>query len=296
MRYICTSDWHLSGNRPLMRTDSDWIETQKRHLDVLFSVAKEYDATVLVAGDVFDVPTVPPVILNMVLGTLLRWPKTYFIAGNHDLPYHTFDKVEQCSFGAIRKMNPIPSQLRAVDFGRDVGSGTSEVAMHHRFSVLSEADKPPMRDSVTAKDWLDAYPEEVKLIVVGDNHTPWVYGNDKKNGRLVVNCGCLIQRTATDAQHKCGFYYVDTDSHSCVFHDLSYLSEGCIDLSYIEKAKEDKMRQASYEGLVTELKGSVGKSYDFPNTLREYTEHNREALGEGVADFLEEVVDYIKEE
>ena len=292
MRYICTSDWHLSGTRPLMRTDSDWIATQRKHLDVLFTVAQAYDATVLVAGDVFDVPTVPPVILNMVLSLLVRWPKTYFIAGNHDLPYHTFDKVEQCSFGAIRKMNPIPWQLRAGDFGSDVGSGISEVAMHHHFTVLNEADKPPMRDSMTAEDWLNAYPEEVKLIVVGDNHIPWV----KEGARMVVNCGCLIQRTATDAQHPCGFYIVDTDLYSCLYHDLSSLSEGCIDLSYLEKAKEDKIRQASYEGLVTELKGSVGKSYDFPNTLREYTEQNREALGEGVADFLEEVVDYIKEE
>lgn len=292
MRYICTSDWHLSGTRPLMRTDSDWIATQKKHLDVLFTVAQAYDATVLVAGDVFDVPTVPPVILNMVLSLLVRWPKTYFIAGNHDLPYHTFDKVEQCSFGAIRKMNPIPWQLRAGDFGSDMGSGTSEVAMHHHFTVLNEADKPPMRDSMTAGDWLNAYPEEVKLIVVGDNHIPWVQEGD----RMVVNCGCLIQRTATDAQHSCGFYIADTDRHSCLYHDLSSMSEGCIDLSYLEKAKEDKIRQASYEGLVTELKGSVGKSYDFPNTLREYTEQNREALGEGVADFLEEVVDYIKEE
>lgn len=293
MRYICTSDWHLSGTRPLMRTDSDWIATQKKHLDVLFTVAQAYDATVLVAGDVFDVPTVPPVILNMVLSTLMRWPKTYFIAGNHDLPYHTVTKMEQCSFGAVRKVSPyFPSDMIVTDFGCLTDQTEGHVVMAHAFSVKDGSDIPPMREALTAVEWYNRYPE-AKLIVIGDNHIPWF---ERTEGPLIVNCGCLIQRTATDAQHSCGFYIVDTDRHECLYHDLSSMSEGCIDLSYLEKAKEDKIRQASYEGLVTELKGSVGKSYDFPSTLREYTEQNRGALGEGVADFLEEVVDYIKEE
>lgn len=293
MRYVCTSDWHLSGTRPLMRTDSDWIETQKKHLAKVRDYAKAHDAAVIVAGDVFDIPTVPPAVLTMVLDFLMSMPNTVFIAGNHDLPYHTVTKMEQCSFGAVRKVSPpFPKDVIAADFGCLTNQTDGRVVVAHAFSVKDIKDAPPMREALTAVDWYSRYPE-AELIVIGDNHMPWSVRTD---GPLIVNCGCLIQRTATEAQRTCGFYYVDTKKGVCEYVDLSNLSDGCIDLSYLDKAKEREVRAAAYEGLVEQLKGSVGKSYDFPSTLREYTEQNRSALGDSVADFLDEVVDYIKED
>lgn len=295
MKLVCTADWHLSGTRPLMRTDSDWIKTQKEHLQAVRNYAKEKGATVLVAGDIYDTSVVPPEVLTAVLDFYMVLPDTVFIAGNHDLRYHTIERMEQSSFGAVRRVTkPFPAWLAASDFGSNhMDNPDAVVAMHHQFSVKAETDIPPMRSAWTAKDWLDSYPKSVKLIVIGDNHTPWTYESPDK--RLVVNCGCLIHRTATDTQHPCGFYYVDTDKMQYEYIDLSKWSDGCIDLSYLTKAKEAEIRAASYDGLVSELKGSVGKSYDFPSTLQEYTENNRTALGDAVADFLGEVVDYIKE-
>jgi len=291
MRCICTSDWHLSGTRPLMRTDSDWIATQAAHIEKIREYAMKYNAVVFVAGDLHDVPTVPPVVLTLGLDLLVNCDMAA-IAGNHDLPYHSADKMWQSSFGVIRKVSPmLPAHIDAADFGLSSGRTDGKIIVRHAFSVKEKKDIPPTRDARTAEDWHKEFPN-AELIILGDNHTPWYTEID---GQFIVNCGCLIQRTATDAQHPCGFYYVDTDAHTCKYVDLSYLSVDCIDLSYLDMAKEKEVQAASYEGLVEELKGSVGKSFDFPNTLREYTEQNRSVLGEKVADFLEGVVDYIKE-
>ena len=41
MKILITADWHVRGERPLCRTDEDWIESQGWHLMAYYEEVEE---------------------------------------------------------------------------------------------------------------------------------------------------------------------------------------------------------------------------------------------------------------
>jgi len=285
---IATSDWHLSSVRPICRTDDDWVATQKKHINAVSNALKpDYD--MVIAGDLFDTPTVTPVITNTTIDfiTSLNNP-VHIIAGNHDEPYHSIARIQESSFGAIRTI--VPNSEGLFDFGT-IAKDESHypyVAVH-TFAVPTENDKPPMRESVTAQDLCSMFPN-TPIIIVGDNHTPW---HKRIGNQLVVNCGCLMQRTAAEANKPCGFYIIYPDTLEVDYQDLSVLSDGCIDTTYLENRKEKELASSRYDALVEELLSSSKEEYDFIQTLELYIRNNE--LADDCNKILMELIAYIKE-
>ena len=312
MKFIACSDLHLHSNRPLCRTDADWIETQDKVLSRLAEYAVGHEYGVLIAGDIFDTPTATPSILNLMMNFLISLQHAgvggvVISSGNHDLPYHQWDRVEESSYGALKNlMDAITADygtgidenltVRYEEFGTE-GTGIidsdeeCDILMLHKFAVRTERDRPPMRKSWTAEDLLEAYPN-ARIIIVGDNHDPWSY---KSGDRLVVNCGSLMRRNAGELKHPTGFWVVDTDTlkadHVSLFDDLELEH---IDTSYLETQKEREQAAAQYDDLIEQLKKGMESSYDFIATLEKYVNDNELKLSDAVVELLREVVDSLK--
>jgi len=294
---IAVGDLHLSASRPVCRTDDNWILTQRRHLDFILEQVKSNNATLYVAGDVFDTPTVAPVMVNMMIDFLQecsRVAPVRMIAGNHDLPWHSMSRLEECSFGALRKVVGDDWRATCFDFGTEPTDGTCQarVVMLHHFAVPSEKDAPPGRESYTADDLIRMFPK-ANIIITGDNHIPWTV---KRRNKLIVNCGTLIKRSAVEALHPCGVWLIDNEHIEAKYIDYSEHNDRWIDTAYLDKEHERIENKAHYESLLSELKSGMEGSYDFPSTLGGYVSSNRDKLGEDVSTLLEDVIDYVKEE
>lgn len=297
-KILCMADLHFSSVRPMCRTDEDWIETQRRYLEeIKHIIYRENVDTVVIAGDIFDTPVVSPTIVNMVLSFILELRSknrlVYFCAGNHDLPYHTVERIEQSSFGAldlIRNKNAVNDMVQCIDFDEKDAVAEKSVIAIHRFVVQGESAKPPIRGAITASELVELYPS-ASCIIVGDNHEAWY----KRIGNtIVINCGTLLQRTAAEAKRLAGCWVYDMREGSAVLHDLSYLSINCIDTSYLEDIKEREENRGQYEALLSELRDGVENKYDFVALLNEYVESHKKDMDEGTYNILMETLNYIR--
>lgn len=295
MKVLCMSDLHLSSIRPMCRTDEDWVATQQEHLDyVLAYVKKKQIPYMIIAGDIFDTPTVTPTITNMMLKFIFDVRKAgcivHFIAGNHDLPYHAAEKIENCSFGAlsfIREENG--HGVYYCDYGVEPPENVRDILILHRFAVPDEEHRIPNRECITAKQLAERY-TRTRWIICGDNHEGWYKETQHCH---ILNCGTFIQRTAAEAKRPCGFWEIDTEGS--VYHvDLSSLSEGRIDTSYLEDIKEREENKEQYEALLSELRDGVENRYDFIALLSEYIETSKKDIDKNVHNILMETLNYIR--
>lgn len=309
MKIIATSDWHLHQMRPRMRTDEDWLGTQRVCLNSLARLAIEHHMPVFIAGDIFDTPTVSSAILNMALAFVIHLQNEVgvtYISGNHDQPYHSYERINESSYGILKQVH---KDVRGLIVGRSDFCGPNDsdgvtvlahdifrdqecdIVMAHTFAVRDEKDKPPMRDSVCAEELLAMYPN-ARIILVGDNHTPWSY---RKGGRLVVNCGSLMRRTMDDLGHPTGFWVVDTQTleaeHVSPFDSIEL---SCIDTSYADSMKAIKESKAQYDELIDALRNGMDSRYDFMESLEKYVYGNEKVLGEDVSSLLREMIVDIK--
>ena len=302
MKILCMSDLHLSSVRPMCRTDEDWIATQQEHLDYVLNYVKEKQIHhMVIAGDIFDTPTVAPVITNMMLKFIFDVRsancQVRFIAGNHDLPYHSAEKMENCSFGALSLIRGENGHgINCYDYGEEPPKEVEDVVVLHRFAVCDNKDKTPNQECISADELVARYPY-ADAIIIGDNHEAWfrVFQHCQ-----VLNCGAFIQRTAAEAKRSCGFWVLNIDKKEefpvqvDVRVDLSHLSEGKIDTSYLEDIKEREENKEQYEALLAELRDGVENRYDFVALLSEYATTHKKDMDETTYNILMETLNYIR--
>ena len=106
MKYIITADQHYRPDLPLCRHDVNWMETQRNNLEFIVNLANQNGADIIMAGDTFDVPRVPPSITNMFLDEIIKLKGTcYMLAGNHCLPWHKLENLKDSSMGIIASIS-----------------------------------------------------------------------------------------------------------------------------------------------------------------------------------------------
>lgn len=305
MKILCMSDLHLSSVRPMCRTDEDWVATQQEHLDYVLNYVKEKQIHhMVIAGDIFDTPTVTPVITNMMLKFIFDVRATgcivHFIAGNHDLPYHATERMESCSFGSlslIREENG--HAFYYCDYGVEPPKDVQDILVLHRFAVPDETYKTPNRECITAEQLARKYPY-TKFIICGDNHEAWYKGvqyvdeHGVHKNCFILNCGAFIQRTAAEAKRECGFWVLNTEEHAALRVELQSLSEGKIDTSYLEDIKEREENKEQYEALLAELRDGVENRYDFVALLSEYVTTHKKDMDKTTYNILMETLNYVR--
>lgn len=200
MNYIITADEHLRTDLPLCRTDPDWIETQKTVLQFIINTCNKKNADLIIAGDLFDVPKVSPIILNIFLTSIRQLSTTcYVIAGNHSLLWHNQDNLIESTIGALAALPPEQYHIKYLPCNDMSENGifehsvqlTDDITLVHTLTFPTENDIPYGFKAQTAKRLLEKYP--TKYIITGDNHKHFIY---KQDDRMVINPGCTTIQTA----------------------------------------------------------------------------------------------------
>lgn len=295
MRLITTADWHIRATRPRCRIDENWMETQKKALKQIVKISKDRKAPVFVVGDLFhsnsDTSFECIQIVQQVADEL---GELYILPGNHDLPYHSSENIEKSAIGVLLNSNNIrliktfnwlnedgyKESLSASNFDEPDNVKAKNVFKH----ILVFPDKksiPPDVDAPIAKDLLSEFPN-AKYIFTGDYHHDFHY---EKNGRHVINPGCLLRQASDMKDYQCGVYYVDTEDEIVEFIPIID-NEEFVDDSYILKQEE---REQRIEDFVDKLKDTKNVSLDFVDNVQKAIKANN--LDDNMINVLEELLE-----
>lgn len=275
-KFICTADWHIRATRPRCRTDENWIETQRNALAQIKKISVEKNAPVFVVGDLFHSNSDTSFeCINIIQDIALELGSLYVLAGNHDLPYHSSQNLEKSAIGVLLNSSHI---FQIKDFFESWKWNTAE-KINYSASNFDEVDNkyakivfkhtlvfpdlkslPPNVDAITAKELLEEF-SNAQWIFTGDYHRNFHY---EKNGRHVVNPGCLLRQASDMKNYKCGVYYVDTDENIVEFVPIID-NESFVDDSYILKQEE---REERIESFVDKLSDTKNVSLDFVDNVQ----------------------------
>lgn len=250
---ILSADWHLRADVPVCRTD-DYISTMQNKVNFIINLAKEHRIPILIAGDIGHRMHWPNWLLEWTINKF-RQVDISVIVGQHDLPNHKLELLEQSGVGVLRASQCINylNQLyfysdfciSPFNFGEEIKKLENKfpiksVCMTHQMVIESQTWFP---GQVAAKgvELLINFPE-YDLILSGDNHKPFVV---KHEGRLLVNPGSMMRNTADQITHKPRVYlwYKDTNEVEAVYLPIQ---KDVISIDHIVDPKERDSRMGSY--------------------------------------------------
>lgn len=296
MKLIITADWHIRATRPRCRVDNDWIETQRKALNQIVKISKEKKAPVMVVGDLFHSNSdVSFECIQMVQKMADELGELYILAGNHDLPYHSSENLDKSAIGVLLNSNNVhlikdyltkwnleqeyPYIISAGNFDEE-DDERAEIVFKHVLTILKD-DKPDFVDCETPETLLEEFPN-AEWIFTGDYHHNFHY---EKNGRHVVNSGCLLRQASDFKDYQCGVYFVDMDKNIVEFVPIID-KEQFVDDTYILKQNE---REERIERFVDKLNDTKNVSLDFVDNVKKAILQNK--LDSDIVDTLNELLE-----
>lgn len=280
MKIIYCSDLHLREDRPICRTDEDWIETQLKQLKFIANTAKKHSAIVLIGGDIFHRSQVPDYIKNMFINTF-NGLKVYAIAGQHDLPWHMLSKIDQSSFGVLRNTGVVqdPVFCGYAHYGEQPSIKMDMVVIHESI-FATDKDCPPGMKAFTAVEIFDKYP--AKWILSGDIHHGFC---ERQQGRHLIMGGCMNRQASDMIDYEPKIWFIDTDTDGVkpilIPDDVSMVTD-----IHIQNKEEREDRITAF---VTSIKESKTVSLDFELNV-ELAIKNDSELPEGVVNKIHELM------
>jgi len=290
MKAIITADLHIRADKPRCRLDNDWMKAQRDALSFIGATADNKKAPLIVIGDIFNTPNVPSAVLNMVIGFLLSIDEgSHILAGNHGLPYHSWDNVDNSAFGILNLLMEHGSNIHTLGqfgqwahFGQPFTGNDTGIMFIHELTFPDVKSIPPNTQAKTAPELLFENPE-AQWIFTGDYHHSFHY---EKKGRHVINPGCIIRQAADMIDYQPKVCYVDTDKDIVEWIDIPDTAEMVTD-EYLraEEAREDRI-SAFVEGV--KESGHVSLSF-IDNLEAEVAENKLEPLVESTIRELIEI-------
>ena len=268
MKALFCSDLHLKGEKPVARLDTDWLGTQRAMLQEIVDLANYHILPLVLVGDIFDHPRVSTEVLNMAIQELNSVKfGVKILAGNHDLPTHSFALVDQSSIGVLLKIfTDIEFEnsqwLSAYHFGRDEKS-TAKVMLTHQLIFPDQASKPPTDKGKTADELLNEF-DAADWIICGDGHFGFHHIRKSQGGdRHVINLGCTIRHKASEINYQPSVWAIDTDAGTVDRINLHDDPER-ISRAHLDIAEEKETRVGIFLSIV---KGSGTISLSFMDNL-----------------------------
>lgn len=262
MKILCTSDWHLRKNVPICRkeTEQEWFDFQFSIVNQITELAKSYNATLCIAGDIFDKSFPGMAILNKLLDTL-DFSNLVVSAGNHEIPYHNSENLINSAIYTIRQKIVNTSKIISYRDYNNSNYTEKEVMLCHHLVFKDSKSIPPNVNAITANDLLEMYPDS-KIIICGDNHHGFIY---KKNDRLVIVPGCTTIQTVSEFNHLPVVYLVDTETLNIekieLYSPISMLTDNHIE--------QKVLRDQRIVDFVDKLQNKKLNSFDFTANLKQ---------------------------
>jgi hypothetical protein len=261
MKAVITADWHIRATRPRCRLDREWIQTQKNALNQIVQIANDRNCPIFAVGDIFHSNSDTSFECVKMVQELAKKTEhgLYMLCGNHDLQYHSSLNLDRSAVGLllgsenIFKISDYEDDVSASNFDEKDNAG-ARIIFKHVLTIPKE-NIPPHVECETPESLLEKFPKS-QWIFTGDYHKNFHY---EKDGRHVVNSGCLLRQVSDMKDYSCGVYFVDTEDNFAEFIPIID-NEGIIDDSYITKENE---REKRIEDFVDKLKNTKSVSLDF---------------------------------
>ena len=310
MKLLVTGDWHLRFNRPRLRIDKSYFQTQLDKVSEILNIANENQCQyILQPGDFFDSVDTPDFVKSQYIYLLLSLHKVKIlcVAGQHDLKNHT-KKIEKTPLGV----------MRAVDLVMILEKGWSLYHEHRHFHFFGASWKQPV-PIVQSKDvfnillihkmivdnklWAQQdnhiYANHMirrtsfDLIVSGDNHKSFII---QRGDKAIINCGSLMRTRIDQIDHKPMVCIYNTDDRSI---EKIYLNiKPAAKVFDMKKTKEIEERNKDLDAFVEMLDSPVlddeEMGLDFVDNLYKTIDDSDLNIGQGVKDIIEEGLDGTK--
>jgi len=259
-KYIITGDWHLRKDVPVCRTgmtEEEWEELQFNAVCVLLDSAEAFGASLLNTGDIFHKSQPYYGILNQLNYYLSNYSLKIMrkLAGNHDLPYHSWENVKNSAWEAVKCKALSADFTGAFHYGTEPVDPDSEIIITHQLVFPDEKSRPMDHIGKTAEELSQEFPK-AKWIFTGDYHRR--FHVETSNGCHVINPGCLTRQVADFDDYKPGYYLVNTEIGSVEWFEIGIDTEPLYTY-HIEVAAE---RNERIESFIEVLKDGAGSGKD----------------------------------
>jgi hypothetical protein len=301
---ILCSDLHLCARPPLARSvEDDWMAVQRRGLKFLDGLCFDWEAPLIIAGDIFDKPNVPASVVNLAIEHLPE--EVYAIPGQHDLPFHNSQDIKDTSYGTlelsdrIRTLSPVNARAlkndwRALGYGWEVPiskhkkfknvTGCKWLAVCH--SYIWEKFNTSYQGAPASKHLIKYLPplKGFNAAVFGDNHKGFIAQPNNKEP-WIMNCGTFFRRNIDEIT------YIPRVGLLLTSGEIQQVHTNCGNDKFLQVSDAlealDKLMDAG--DFLRELKSIGGSLIDFKEAVMRFCEKN--GLGPLVKDFLKEVLD-----
>lgn len=286
MRGIITADWHSRNTRPRCRLDEDWMGTQKMIISFIINEMIRRKCDMRIVGDIFHSSRQPEEIVNMIIDELAKvnnGHEIYIMPGNHDLAYHLYENMDKSSYGVLtRTFNELQKEKDFVHIEYDEDS---TLLFTHQLTFPNEKEQIVIDGKPVGKcaqDLLDEYPE-AQWIFTGDYHKHFHY---EKDGRHVINPGCITRQASDFIDYQPVIYYVDTDKEIVETIPLPDTEDMVTD----EYIKEEKARNERIESFISTIQNTGEVSLNFIDNLRSKLEGLEKEDQKVLMEVIEEIV------
>ena len=273
---ILCADLHIRDDQPICRTDN-YFEAQEKKLRFIFNLAKEHACSIYCAGDFFHKAKSSKWLEIYMMNLIKEYDADiYCIPGNHDLPYHNLEKLNESSLGILSVAGIINVISLVLGEGKFLNiSGRYFILMHRyihedMFPFISPDHK------YLNSPYVSGLLEDIRSnglrydgILSGDNHQTFHIKDSTE--KILVNPGSMMRMTADQVDHKpCVFlYYIDENEIEQVFLPIE---ENVINRDHIEKKEEYDKRIQCY---VKRMNSDIELSLSYENNLKKYIENNK---------------------
>lgn len=299
MKFVLLSDVHLVWENPIARMDN-LVDVQWDKLAFVFDYARDINATILDAGDLFDKPRSWALLPRLIQFIRHYQVPIYGIFGQHDTYMYSEETRERTNLGVLERAGLV----RILDEERKVlfDHGNVQVFGASFGQELPKVERKGVTVGVIHASISDrpAYPghqysemarylkenDSYDLILCGDIHRMFHF---EKDGRRIVNVGPMTRQEATEYNftHVPGFGVYDTSDNSLDWVDIpAQPAEKVLSRDHIERKKES-------EELLKEFVGALGgeqvvDGVSFIDNLWQFVKENK--IEKPVIDILAEVV------
>lgn len=289
-KFIVTADWHIRNTVPRCRleTEEEFVCFQ---LNLIHEICKEvikFNADALIiAGDLFDRGNPGINIINAVSTIFQKYPiPVYACAGNHDLPYHSWDLVNDSGYGLLL-IDKIINKI--VLFGVSINNyecqnyQNQEIVICHHLCFKDKKSMPPNKKAMTAQELLNLYPS-AQWIFCGDNHQGFHY---EKNGRHIIVPGSIYIEATDQINYEPCIWIVDIEKETVESIKLQNPVE-MISTEHVEIEKERNERMDAFAKIIQSKKEKIGLSFKY--------KLQKKLQNENISDAVKNIIIEIKEE
>jgi len=298
---IAMADLHTRTTRPQCRKD-DYFEAMKHKLDFIAHLCRANDCILIDAGDLFDSWKGSPRAESMLLQTLPQ--PFYSIPGNHEMPYHNSNLIEDSSFNVLHAAGrlltgryhvpgilidgyPYSKQLPVARVVAAREKPDVKIAVYHGM-VWPDGAKPDI-DGIEGFE-ADAIAKifyEYDFVIAGHNHE--TFSTDKfftsagSVGPVVINPGSVMRSSISQMQHEPSVFKLFDDGS---FERAAIPIEADVFSEEVYKRKQD--RDSRMEAFVEQLSSSTMATADFEKNMDRFLAKNK--IKEPVCNVINKII------